>query len=203
MIKRIIISLPAVALMALLISGCGGVRSTGLLNAPEARGLIPLEIPAKVTITPVTGDVKMAGLVHDLVEDQLYLYGFDVVDYDRVDETLCSHKILPCDLMKRENRALLTDELGLDGLVVVEVSTRTQVNRIIADVKLELIRIDSGQVVWMGSVQKQKWSVKSSKQRQNVIGSVEKLLRRLKQDIKKFERAKMKRMKREQMDGSK
>jgi len=183
-----------------MIAGCGGVRSTGLLNEPGSRGSIPAELPTRIAVMPMEGDVKMTGLVGNLVEDQLYLYGFDVVDYKLVEESLCQHKILPCDVIKRENRAFLTDELGLDGLVAGEVSTRTQLSRIVAGVKLELIRIDTGQVLWMGSVENQKWSVKSAKQRKCVTRSVKKLLNRLSKDMKKYERIKMKRMKKEQME---
>ncbi len=203
MTKRIYLTLLRLACVSVLIAGCSGVRSTGLLNEPGTRGSIPPELPTRITVMPIEGDVKMTELVGDLVEDQLYLYGFDLVDYNRVEEALCRHKILPCDYMKPENHAFLTDEFGLDGLVVGEVSTRTQLSKIIAGVKLELIRIDTGQVLWMGSVENQKWSVKSAKQRKCVTRSVKKLLNRLEKDMDKFERTKMKRMKREQMQRGK
>ena len=200
MTNRICLKLSGITCAIIMIAGCGGVRSTGLLNEPGSRGSIPAELPTRIAVMPMEGDVKMTGLVGNLVEDQLYLYGFDVVDYKLVEESLCQHKILPCDVIKRENRAFLTDELGLDGLVAGEVSTRTQLSRIVAGVKLELIRIDTGQVLWMGSVENQKWSVKSAKQRKCVTRSVKKLLNRLSKDMKKYERIKMKRMKKEQME---
>ena len=157
-----------------------------MLNQPGMRDEIPLELPSKLLVIPFEGDMKATGWAANVVKDKLYLLGFDVVEYSEIEPILCENKILPCDVLKDHHRDFLFQKFGIDGASKGEVITANKITCIIGSIRLELIRMESAQILWIGTVDNQKWSVKSEKQRTDIITSSNKLLKRMKNDLESF-----------------
>ena len=174
-----------VAALCCLIAGCGGVRSTGFLDQPGSRGEVPLELPSRILMMPFDGDMKVSGWAMETVREKLYLFGFEVVDYQNVEDRICRDRTMTCDLTKPEHRQILVHEIGVDGVLRGTVSTSSKLTRIIGSIRLELLRTETGQILWIGSLDNQKWSVKSGEQKKNIERSITKLMKNLKKYIKK------------------
>ena len=183
------LNITLITTLCCLLTGCGGVRTTGFLDQPEARGEVPPELPARILILPFEGDIKVSDWIEEVVRDNLYLLGFKVVDYDDLEQTRDENQPALLDLPGDAFRDSLLQVHEIDGMLKGKVITSNKLTSIVGSIKLELFRVETGQIIWIGSIDSQKWSVKGEKQRSDVRESTTMLMEQIAEDIEEFREA--------------
>ncbi|NQT34237.1 hypothetical protein HQ587_03525 [bacterium] len=182
-------------LLIINLTGCSS-RSTGILNQPGKRGSVPDDLPERVVVLPLAGDVRVTGAIADRLEDELYLTGFDVVRFAEIEAVFSKSKITPIDFTQSENWEMLTMEFDVGGIFSGKAVVMTGESGETARLEMEFINIVTGQMLWRGEAKDPRWLVISGDERESVPLIVDKIMKLLKKDMKKFDKAKRKQEKR-------
>ena len=145
---------------------------------------------------PLAGDVRVTGAIADRLEDELYLTGFDVVKFAEIEAVFSKSEIIPIDFTQPENWEMLTLEFDIGGIFSGKAVVMTGESGETARLEMEFINIVTGQMLWRGEARDPRWLVISGDERESVPLIVEKIMKLLKKDMKKYDKAKLKQEKR-------
>jgi hypothetical protein len=185
--KTLLVSILTVLISALFISSCGiKAVSTGFLNLPEKRDEVPAGLPATITIMPFEGEARVGRIAEGLIEKQLYFLGYDIIPFDELKESILPDRTHSCDFMSDDNRAFLSEQHGLEGLITGKYSVVSRVEKAAAHLEVSLIDIETGSVIWQGESDDKSWPVSVSGEQEAADQIVAALMKSLKKDLKKF-----------------
>jgi len=175
------------ACLSLTLIGCGrSARTTGFMNQPEVRGTVPPELPSRIAVVHLSGDVRVTRLAQNMLEDELYLMGFDVVRYVEFEAALVELGLLPRDLTKSVARTVLAREFNIEGLFVGEITSRTGLSNVRTHLDIKLIMIDAGQSLWKCETDDPRWFVFGVDEKESAAHTVRKAMKMLRKDLKKL-----------------
>ncbi len=137
-----------VILMATGFYGCAPSVSTGFDVYVEAAAGFPSQVPQKVVMIPLTGDVRFSDNASDQFVDRMRLMGFEVIDCEQLFSEKILDKFSQDDELNEATRFKLWEKYNAEGAILGRIHCKEEVKSANVSLDLQIISMQTGDVIW-------------------------------------------------------